>query len=1019
MNTDSNFINNMIQFMDIYDKFRQYIFVPEPNKWFKLGSVSFPDSNGNHHFKFDIIYGDKINDEFQSNNIVVHFTTDYNNKYNRYGKFYGNVIAYETNNNTNLKEIKLLQTDGNKYDIWIYFGSYYGKCLLFIYGNYNFNLICKKYDIIDVDYPILAINRLLIINKEYIENNYYNKTDIENMIGFNNNSELEKTYVKKTELDNRLLNLVLKSNNITSAEILNMINGSLDNYYFKKSDINDYIKKNMTYDIFTLDDKFDKKADKNDLANMINKKDLLDYTNNNNLELNYVKKDDLQNFIINNSALKDFYNKSSVNILLNSKADNNNVYSKNDIDIFLNSKANCNDIYIKSNTYNRTELKELLDRKVSSYNGTLENPTILNPTFFGNITGLDRSKIGLSEVDNTSDLNKPTSLHTLELLKYKANVNDMNLKADKSLVDTKAPLNNPIFTGIVKGITKDMIGLSYVDNTADINKPISKQMQTFLNQKANIEDLNKKASIDDVNLKAPINNPNFTGVVKGITKHMVGLENVDNTSDENKPLSKEIRNQLNLKANSTDLDKKAPINNPSFTGIVSGISKEMVGLDNVDNTSDLNKPVSNPVLSELNKKAPLNNPIFTGIVSGITKNMIGLNNVDNTTDIDKPISNATQLQLNLKAPLNNPSFTGIVSGITKNMIGLNNIDNTADINKPVSIPIQNELNNKVDNVDSIMSGKIQCNNLIFQDINDTTLLTTSNNKLILGSNNNNNIQINEKGQITQLDANIDNDYSFKLQNLSSNNGFGLLIDQNDTAYSLCIRDKSSKIKANIGSNGSVSMGGNGNAFNILPNGFIGINVIQPSYNLEINGTAFCSSGLWSGSDERIKENITDVNTSEILDKVNKIELKKYDYIDKKMGNTEYGVIAQQIKNIFPETIKTVSKVIPSIMKFSQEFIIDEHNNALIKLHNLNIDLSIGMTIRICSDDLFDDVMILNILNDTIKVKLNKIFNKTNTVFIYGHLINDFHSVDKTNLLMPLIGAVQELYKMVNQLNNRQ
>ena len=36
----------------------------------------------------------------------------------------------------------------------------------------------------------------------------------------------------------------------------------------------------------------------------------------------------------------------------------------------------------------------------------------------------------------------------------------------------------------------------------------------------------------------------------------------------------------------------APINNPTFTGTVSGITKSMVGLSNVDNTSDINKPVS-------------------------------------------------------------------------------------------------------------------------------------------------------------------------------------------------------------------------------------------------------------------------------------------------------------------------------------------------------------------------------------------------------------------------------------------
>lgn len=38
--------------------------------------------------------------------------------------------------------------------------------------------------------------------------------------------------------------------------------------------------------------------------------------------------------------------------------------------------------------------------------------------------------------------------------------------------------------------------------------------------------------------------------------------------------------------------------------------------------------------------APLESPAFTGTVTGITKSMVGLGNVDNTSDIDKPVSTA-------------------------------------------------------------------------------------------------------------------------------------------------------------------------------------------------------------------------------------------------------------------------------------------------------------------------------------------------------------------------------------------
>jgi hypothetical protein len=46
----------------------------------------------------------------------------------------------------------------------------------------------------------------------------------------------------------------------------------------------------------------------------------------------------------------------------------------------------------------------------------------------------------------------------------------------------------------------------------------------------------------------------------------------------------------------------------------------MVGLGNVNNTSDLNKPVS--IASTLGFKANLASPTFTGTVSGIDKTMV-------------------------------------------------------------------------------------------------------------------------------------------------------------------------------------------------------------------------------------------------------------------------------------------------------------------------------------------------------------------------------------------------------------
>jgi len=178
-------------------------------------------------------------------------------------------------------------------------------------------------------------------------------------------------------------------------------------------------------------------------------------------------------------------------------------------------------------------------------------------------------------------------------------------------------------------------------------------------------------------------------------KTNLSLNNVDNTSDANKPVST---------AQQAALDLKASIASPTFTGTVGGITKAMVGLGSVDNTADTAKPISTATQSALDLKAPLASPTFTGTVSGVTKAMVDLGSVDNTADTAKPISTAQQAALDLKAPLASPTFTGTVNGITATMVGLGNVNNTSDANKPVSTAQQTALNLKADAASSVLTG---------------------------------------------------------------------------------------------------------------------------------------------------------------------------------------------------------------------------------------------------------------------------------------------------------------------------
>lgn len=72
------------------------------------------------------------------------------------------------------------------------------------------------------------------------------------------------------------------------------------------------------------------------------------------------------------------------------------------------------------------------------------------------------------------------------------------------------------------------------------------------------------------------------------------------------------------------------------------LNKKDVGLENVDNTADIDKPISNSTKLEFQRHYTAENP------HNITKKTLDLENVDNTADIDKPVSNLTQIELNKK-----------------------------------------------------------------------------------------------------------------------------------------------------------------------------------------------------------------------------------------------------------------------------------------------------------------------------------------------------------------------------------
>jgi hypothetical protein len=136
-------------------------------------------------------------------------------------------------------------------------------------------------------------------------------------------------------------------------------------------------------------------------------------------------------------------------------------------------------------------------------------------------------------------------------------------------------------------------------------------------------------TIDNVALKAPIANPTFTGTVSGITKSMVGLGNVNDTSDLDKPISTATQSALDLKGSQSDLELKAPLASPSFSGTVDFTNATVTGINTLPNQLDnsgkfltTNGSSASWATVDLSLYATLISPEFAGTVSFANANVI-------------------------------------------------------------------------------------------------------------------------------------------------------------------------------------------------------------------------------------------------------------------------------------------------------------------------------------------------------------------------------------------------------------
>lgn len=323
------------------------------------------------------------------------------------------------------------------------------------------------------------------------------------------------------------------------------------------------------------------------------------------------------------------------------------------------NKASLSDLPVSDATINALSGKQ---NTIVAGNGITITGNVVSSTSVGsNVTSVNsktgevivtKTDVGLSNVDNTSDLNKPLSTATANAISVKANITDLNTlastvagKQNALVAGTNVTISGNVISattgsGGVSGVStvngrlgdvilsKSDVGLNNVDNTSDATKPVSALTQSALNAKADgatvtaalatkqntlTAGLNISISGDTISAVAPVTSvAGKTGAVV-VTKADVGLSSVDNTSDAAKPVSTAQQTALNLKQDTLTAGTNVTIvgSTISATGSVTSVAsrtgavvltKADVGLTNVDNTTDANKPVSTATQTALNLK---------------------------------------------------------------------------------------------------------------------------------------------------------------------------------------------------------------------------------------------------------------------------------------------------------------------------------------------------------------------------------------------------------------------------------
>ena len=417
-----------------------------------------------------------------------------------------------------------------------------------------------------------------------IDSNYF-KTQLATKLTL---ADSTKTYVTPTQLAAKTFDTTSLSNRINLKAIASEVSTSLNTKLNIADSTTSYVTPTQlaakTFDTISLSNRIDLKSSSNEVVSSLNQKaNATDVNSALSLKANAsdltaglaLKLDASKMGIANGVATLNGSGIIPSSQLPPVTLSSTNVVAS-DADMIALSSATVGSIAIRTDVNKNYVLSAL---PASTLGNWVELLTPAAPVQTVNgytgVVSISKSDIGLGNVDNTTDAAKPVSTATQAALDLKLDASKVGVASGVASLNAlgKIPTDQipAISFSSVKVLSSDadMLALS----SAVVGSVV---IRTDLNKNYVLAAANPSVLSNWIQLLTPappVQTVNgYTGNVT-ISKADLGLSDINNTSDANKPISIATQAGLDAKANSADmttaLNLKSPLASPTFTGTVS------------------------------------------------------------------------------------------------------------------------------------------------------------------------------------------------------------------------------------------------------------------------------------------------------------------------------------------------------------------------------------------------------------------------------------------------------------------